>query len=87
MEQQQLREQLDQLAQEVEGLRASEAEKDRLASLIADIESQLDDSVSSEQPENLVDQVDSLVSAFEAEHPTVAGILNRIMVTLSSMGV
>lgn len=87
MEQQQLREQLDQLAQEIEGLQASGADKDRLVNLIADIESQLDDSASSDQSENLSDQVDSLISAFEAEHPTVAGILNRIMVTLSSMGV
>lgn len=88
MEREQLREHLDQLEAAIGKSGASTAEKERLASLIDDIERQIDPSVVEEgEPENLSDQVESLMSAFEAEHPTIAGILNRIMVTLSSMGV
>jgi hypothetical protein len=39
------------------------------------------------EPGSMVEQVDGLVSSFERDHPTVAGILNNIMLTLTSMGV
>lgn len=84
MNEQQLRDQLQQLMQAVEALPVDAEQRATLEKLIADIESQLhlpDDEGS------LVDQVDSVVSAFEVEHPRIAGILNNIMITLGNMGV
>lgn len=87
MDQQQLREYLDQLTEAIAGLDASEVDKNKLSGLIIDIERQLADPLLESEPRSLVDQVDGMVSTFETDHPTVAGILNRIMVTLTSMGV
>ena len=87
MNQQQLQEQLDELNAAIENLSVSADDKVRLTSLIEDIEQQLTDIPLGEEPVDLVEQVDMLVSTFEQEHPTVAGILNNIMLTLSSMGV
>jgi hypothetical protein len=88
VDQQQLREYLDELNAAIEELQASDSDKGKLAKLIAEIELQLDDTVlESGDPQTLADQVDEMVSSFEQEHPAVAGILNNIMLTLSSMGV
>lgn len=87
MERKQLREHLEQLSDAIDGINASSDEKQRLSNLIDDIERQIDDSVVEDEPQNISDQLESLISTFEAEHPAVAGILNRIMVTLSSMGI
>lgn len=81
-----IREQLQQLADAVDGAEMGADSKARLTQLVEDIEGQLEQPVVAEDS-SLPDQVDELVAAFEAEHPTLAGILNRIMVTLSSMGV
>lgn len=86
MDQQQLREHLDQLNQAIEGLQAPDTDKDKLSNLIVDIEQQLTGPLLAE-PHSLVEQIDDMVSAFERDHPTVAGILNNIMLTLTSMGV
>lgn len=87
VDQQQLREHLDQLNDAIDGLDASVADKGKLSDLIVQIERQLVQPVLESEPPSLVDQVEGMVSAFENDHPTVSGILNRIMVTLTSMGV
>ncbi len=87
MDQQQLVNYLEQLNTEIDGLQAPDSDKERLSNLILDIEQQVTGTVVESEPHTLVEQVDVLVSRFEGEHPTVAGILNNIMVTLTSMGV
>ena len=87
MERQQLREQLDQLNEAINASGASQDDKRRLGELINDIEQQIDEPLVAEESQSLADQVESMVSTFETEHPTVAAVLNNIMVTLSSMGV
>ena len=87
MEKQQLREQLDELGAAIQELNVSDQDRQRLSALMADIEQQLSEPLLDQEPHSLVEQVDSLVSGFERDHPTVAGILNNIMITLSSMGV
>ena len=82
-----LRAQLDELAVAIENLPGAGAEKARLQGLIENIENQLANPVVNEEPDSLAEQVDVLVSNFEADHPTIAGILNNIMVTLTSMGI
>lgn len=83
-----LQDHLEQLAGAIDNMEASSAEKARLQALIDNIEAQLEDPlISDDDSQNFSDQIDDLVSSFETEHPTVAGILNNIMVTLSSMGI
>ena len=87
LNEQELRGQLDELTVAIENMPAAEAEKAQLQALIDNIESQLSNAVVEGEPESLADQVDNMISGFESDHPTVAGILNNIMVTLTSMGV
>lgn len=87
MDEQQLREHLQQLDEAINKMQAPEADKEQLRGLIDEVENQLADPLLASEAESLVDQVDGLVSSFEAEHPTISGILNNILVTLSSMGV
>ena len=87
MEKQQLQDQLNQLSNAVESLQASDKEKNTLTVLIQDIEQQLAQPLLVNEPHDLVEQVDTMVSSFERDHPTIAGILNNIMLTLTSMGV
>ena len=87
MDQQQLREHLDQLSNAIDGLQASENDKNTLNELIVDIERQLAAPLLETEHHSLVEQVEGMVSDFERDHPTIAGILNNIMVTLTSMGV
>lgn len=87
MDQKQLQDYLDQLNAAIDKSGAPDADKQQLNELIDTIEQQLDDPLLAEDSDNLADQVDVLVAQFESEHPTIAGILNNIMMTLSSMGV
>ena len=87
MNERELRTQLDELIIAIEDIPAADAEKKRLQSLVENIEAQLSNPVVEGEPESLADQGDGMVSSFEADHPTVAGILNNIMVTLTSMGI
>lgn len=87
MNQQQLKEHLEQLTDAIQDMQAAASDKDRLSKLIVDIEQQISDPILDSEEASLTDQVDSLVTSFETDHPAVAGILNNIMVTLSSMGV
>ncbi|MEE8056905.1 MAG: DUF4404 family protein [Pseudomonadales bacterium] len=87
MDQQQLREHLDQLSSAIDSMQAADEEKNKLSGLIVDIEQQLVEPLMENKPQSLAEQVDGMVSIFERDHPTVAGILNNIMVALTSMGV
>ena len=87
MDQQQLRDYLDQLNLQIEELHAPDSDKQRLANLIEDIERQLAEPALQNQTHTMVEDVEALISSFERDHPTVSGILHNIMVTLSSMGV
>lgn len=88
MDNQQLRVYLEQLSSAIDGLQAADGDKEKLQGLIDAIELRIaEPATASDEPQNIADQVDELVSTFEAEHPTVAGILNNIMMTLTSMGI
>lgn len=87
MDRQQLREYLDQLSATVSSLDVADQEREKLTRLIEDLEAQLAADALFTESGSLVEQVDDMVSAFEAKHPTISGILNNILVTLTSMGV
>lgn len=84
MNEQYLREQLQQLTQALEALPVDAGQRASLQRLIADIESQLG---GPDADDSLVEQVESAVSSFEVEHPRVAAILNNIITTLGNIGV
>ncbi len=86
MSQQDIRELLQGLDDALKELSIDEASRAKLDTLVNDLEAQLQSPVAMAET-SLPDQVDELVATFESEHPTLAGILNRLMVTLSSMGV
>lgn len=84
MNEQQLRDQLQQLVQALQALPVENEQRAALERLIADIESQLG---AADDEDSLVEQVEAAVSTFEVEHPRIAGILNNIIVTLGNIGV
>jgi hypothetical protein len=84
MNEQQLREQLQQLTQALESLPLAAEQRASLQALIADIESQLG---GLDRDDSLVEQVETAVSNFEVEHPRIAAILNNIITTLGNIGV
>lgn len=87
MNREELREHLDQLSTAIDGMNAAETDKLKLSNLITDIEGQLSEPQLGGDGTSLVEQVEGMVSGFESDHPTVTGILNNIIIALSSMGV
>ena len=88
MDSKDLRDQLNELAEAIDSMQASDSEKEKLQLLIDSVEARLgDDREADDEQLPVTETVDELISSFEADHPTIAGILNNIMVTLSSMGI
>ena len=85
MSQHDLREQLDQLAAEIDRLAIDDRRKAELQTLVERVEQQLQSD--SDEPRDLREQLEEAMSQFEAEHPTFTGVLHRVLMTLSSMGV
>jgi uncharacterized protein YigA (DUF484 family) len=84
MSEQHLREQLQRLAAELQTLPLDAEKRDAITALIADIQSQLDDGSADD---SLVEQVETVMSSFEVEHPRIAAILNSIITTLGNIGI
>ncbi len=85
MDEKYLRDHLDLLSQEVENLPLDDSARDRLNALIADLEPH--EEAGSKPPGHVIENIDNMVAHFETEHPTVTGVLNNILITLSNMGV
>ncbi len=87
MSQEKLQQSLQALQDEVDKLdTAHEEVRDRATRLIDDIEKQLD-SPHDIDSESVIDHIRSLIEKFEVEHPRITGIMNRIMMALSDMGI
>lgn len=84
MSEQDLREQLQRLSAELESLPPDSEKRRRIEALRSDIQARLDGGAADD---SLATQLELTVSAFEAEHPRLAGILNNILVALGSIGV
>ncbi|WP_269617567.1 DUF4404 family protein [Zhongshania sp. BJYM1] len=88
MDPKQIHQQLGKLQAEIDALPVDDGNRAKLHALVDDIDRELgvgpqfvlDDT-------SLQDRLEELVSNFEVEHPTVAGILKDIMVKLASIGV
>lgn len=83
-----LHEQLQRLQSEVDSLAVNDENRAKLHALIDDIDRELGSGAQFVlEDTSLQDRVDEMVSHFETEHPTTAGILKDIMVKLASIGV
>ncbi|MGI4840236.1 MAG: DUF4404 family protein [Janthinobacterium lividum] len=76
-----LREQLDQ------NPTLSLDERDRVHELMQQIESEIALEEATQERPSMVDSINVAAETFEAEHPTVAGVLRNIAVTLGNIGV
>ncbi len=63
------------------------AVKERLTNLVDNIEQNVDYSGLSGEHQELVEDVKEAIAHFEVEHPSITGILNEVIMTLSNMGI
>jgi hypothetical protein len=76
-----LREQLDQ------NPTLSLEERERVQDLMQQISSEIELERATQERPSMVDSINVAAETFEAEHPTVAGVLRNIAVTLGNIGV
>lgn len=77
----QLRSELDALEHGDDGARA------RLEGICASLEHRLANPREDNEDEELLNTLSDALTRYEAEHPRVTGILNRIMVSLGALGI
>jgi len=83
-----LRDDIEKLRKEIANLSADEdASKEKLESLLQDIESGLETEQQNKNQSELLAGLKESVNHFETEHPRATAIINDIMVTLSNMGI
>ena len=81
---------LEALKSEINALTGdNEADRERLATLIQQIEDQIDVEIATEEEEEpvTVDSLRHMAEKFEVEHPKITKAINEIMTTLSNMGI
>lgn len=88
MTEQKINDALAQLRKEIERLEiGNRAAKERLTSLVESIEERVEASGGGEEHQYLVDEMKDAITHFEVEHPRITGIINDLMMTLSSAGI
>ncbi len=81
-----LHDELEKLRTEVNEVTDTDDEaKQKLISLITDLEKKLSEPNDIAHHHNLMQNVKNAISHFETDHPRATAILNDIMVTLSNM--
>jgi hypothetical protein len=63
------------------------AVKDRVNSLINDLEQQLQDSDNPMHRATMLARVSVLIEQFESQHPAITGLLDQISTALAGMGI
>ncbi|MHB8898044.1 MAG: DUF4404 family protein [Thermoguttaceae bacterium] len=61
--------------------------KDRVNSLISDLEHQAQDLDDAGHRATMRDRLTALIQQFESDHPSITSMLDRILVALNSMGI
>jgi len=83
-----LTEALDRLRVEIAALdTVDQASRQKLATLVEDLEKKVTSPEDSELHESLTHQLKDSVLHFEVSHPTLTAIMNDIMIRLSNMGI
>lgn len=86
----------EKINQTIETLRAEIAQLDgeayndsriRLQQLLQDLEAQQQGGIPTGGYDELVDSLKDSITHFEVSHPTLTGVLNELMMTLSNMGI
>ena len=86
MSEQDLRELIDKLRNEVETLPSDEVDaRRRLNDIIGELDKRLDDPGAEDQ--GLVGNLQDSIHELEARHPDTTNLLNNIMMTLANMGI
>jgi hypothetical protein len=87
MSKQDLQKTLERLRAEVSSLPEDAGPvKDRVNSLINDLEHQLQDQDNAGHRATMRDRVATLIEEVEGEHPAITAMLDRIMAALTSLG-
>ena len=87
MAEKEINEALFSLRREVEQMEDSHPElRDKLDVLLTQLEEKLETTEDAHQL-HLIDDFKDAVSRFEVEHPTAAGVLGELMLTLSNLGI
>ena len=87
MDKDQIYKDLTRLVDEIDQLPLEDSERRSLHKLVAEMESHVEAPEQTERPEDLTDTVDGLISRFETDHPSVTGVLRRVLNALTSIGV
>ncbi len=83
-----LKKDLEKLRGEINSVAGNDPHaKQRLNSLISNLEKRLKDSALTDEDDGLIENIREEIANFETEHPRATAILNDIMVTLSNMGI
>ena len=88
MSKQELQKSIEALRYEVDSLGSGDAAtQKRLHKVIADLEEQMDDVHDEDVRNSMSTGIRRLIQQFEEEHPSITEALNRVMTTLSNMGI
>lgn len=89
MDTQHLRDQLDSLHRQLGELPVEDQRKQALQTLVDEIEEELasENETALHDSQSLEDRLNELMSDFEAEHPTTAGVIKDLIHRLASIGV
>lgn len=87
MNEQELQRALSALRAELDQLPASAPGRPRMLDLLARIEAELASSSNAPPEESLLDGIHQAAAEFEVEHPQTSALLQRIVQTLSNMGI
>lgn len=79
---------LEQLRIEMDAVEhGAKEDRERLEGLVASLERRLANPREDNEDEELLGTLTQLLTHYEADHPRITGVLNRILVTLSSLGI
>ena len=81
-----LTETLQALREEIKKLNTDDHRKQSLTTLADQIEQHVDDA-SNSKDQGIVESLEAAITEFEVEHPDLTAIINRLLVTLSNMGI
>ena len=83
-----LKKQLADLKSEVNRLKENDKiTREKMTGLISEIEHMIANPDDSEHKSALIENLKNHIDNFEIKHPDLTGVLNRIMVMLSNMGI
>lgn len=84
-----LRQSVEQLRTEIDALSdtGDPGSKVRLRTLLAELEHKLAYPDDAEHHATVVENLQTAIEDFEVQHPTATGVMNRVMLALSGMGI